>query len=206
MENMKIVECKGFSKEEAFANLDFNANCPAVKGVNATQAWINAGKPTIGTSDFKVWAATQLEEKTKGVKGLGLHIVLESPVADSRKRPYNVVNVVTDGPRHWKFVYQIREDELKANVNENVTTNENNEEITEKDVTVDLVSVGKVIATCDSKSEGIAKMKELTTLNKRSYSLVAVKVPDVAPIAAYSIYTPASNTKLGSYIAFGIND
>ena len=44
---------KPHSKEEAFANLDFDPNSPVIPGTNATQAWNKAGKPIPGTLDFK---------------------------------------------------------------------------------------------------------------------------------------------------------
>ena len=53
MSILKIVECKGYTKEEAFANLRFDPNSPIIPGTNATQAWNRAGKPIPGSLDFK---------------------------------------------------------------------------------------------------------------------------------------------------------
>ena len=37
---IKIKECTGYTKEEAFAGLRFDPNNPLIKGANATQAWV----------------------------------------------------------------------------------------------------------------------------------------------------------------------
>lgn len=203
MATLKMIECRGFSKSEAFKNLNFNPDSPLIKGSNATQAWINYGKPIPGTRDFKIFAIQQLSDKTRNQPGYGLHIVLDSPVTDCRKRPYTIINNKTTSTREWKFVYLIREDELILN---NLTTTDINdfgEEIETTDIDVNIVKMGNIVDQCESKAEALARMKELTATNHKDYTALAVKVPDINPVAAYSIYTPGKKTQEGRFFAFG---
>lgn len=206
MDILKIKECTGFSKEEAFKNLKFNPDYPLIKGSNATQAWIKYGKPFPGTNDFKKFASQQLAEKTRLQPGYGLHIVLENPIGDTRKRPYTIINNKTETTREWSFVYFIREDELELTTLPTKTIDEYGEEIDgTEEIDVSVVKMGRIVDQCDSKAEAIQRMKELTCKNHKDYSALAVKVPNVNPIAAYSIYTPGANTKEGKFVAFGID-
>lgn len=203
---LKIKECSGFTKEEAFKNLKFNPDCSIVKGCNSTQAWIKSGKPFPGTTEFKRFASQQLMEKTKLQPGYGLYIVLENPIADIRKRPYTIINNKTETTREWSFVYFIREDELELSSFPTKTIDEYGDEIEGADeIDVSIVKMGRIVDQCDSKAEAIQRMKELTSKNHKDYSALAVKVPDINPIAAYSVYTPGANTKEGKFIAFGID-
>ena len=204
---LKIVECKGFTKDEAFANLGFDPNSPVIPGTNATQAWNKAGRPIVGSLDFKRFITQQLEEKTKNEPGFGIHIVLDPPVKDIRRRPYTVINNKATGTREWRFVYQIREDVLDVNwlaepiIDENGNLVQAGEEVMEISVT----EPGLVVEVCDSKAEALEKMKQLITATHKCYSIIPVKVPDIAPIAAFGIYTPSSGAKEGIFVACGIN-
>jgi hypothetical protein len=193
-----IKECQGYTKEEAFANLRFNPNSPIIKGANATQAWNLAGRPTIGTAKFKQFAIEQLADKTKFAPGYGIHIVLDSNMEDKRKRPYSVINNKTIGTREWKFKYQIREDIIT------VEQTEYSDDETGLNITV--AERGMVVEECDSKAEALEIAKQLTAINHKDYSIVAIKVPDIAPISAFVLYTPSKNAKMGTFIACGINE
>lgn len=206
METLKIIECKGFSKEEAFMDLHFVPDLIAVKGCNCTQAWIKAGKPVPGSNLFKRFAIQQLTEKTHNVEGLGLYIVLEQPVSDTRKRPYTIVNNVATGTRTWTFKYQIREDDIIVDKMPNIVEDENGD--LKKDgytQEITIAKVGLVIGEYDSKQDAINAAKELTILKHKNYSIIPIKVPDITPVAAYSLYTPAAGTRMGTYVAFGYN-
>ena len=203
---LKIKECSGFTKEEAFKDLKFNPDCPLIKGSNATQAWIKYGQPFPGTMEFKRFASQQLTEKTKLQPGYGLHIVLETPTVDTRKRPYTIINNKTETTREWSFVYFIREDELELSTLPTKDIDEYGDEIEgAEEIDVSIVKMGRIVDQCDSKAKAIQRMKDLTSKNHKDYSALAVKVPDVNPIAAYSVYTPGANTKEGKFIAFGID-
>lgn len=204
---LNIVECKGFTKDDAFKNLSFNPNRSSVKGANATSAWTKAGKPIPGTNEFKRFAIEQLENKTHNEAGTGLHIVLEVPVMDTRKRPYTIVNKPIKEKRHWEFIYQVREDDLSidelpemiADENGNYVEGENNTEI-------NIANVGKVVFEAKDKVTAIEEAKKLTSLNRRSYTIIPVKVPDLVPVSAYCVYTPSQGTKQGTFIAFGYSE
>lgn len=206
-EGLKIVECKGYTKEEAFKDLNFDANNPMIPGVNATQAWNKAGSPIPGTYKFKRFVAQQLDEKTKCKPGFGIHIVMDAPVKDIRRRPYTIVNNKATGTREWKFVYWIREDTLDINKLNDQTQDENGEWITtnEKTVEISVTQPGPLVEMCESKAEALNKMKQLIIATHKCYSIVPVKVPDIAPIAAFGLYTPSSRSKEGTFIACGFN-
>jgi len=207
MGKLQIIECRGFTKDEAFANLNFDPNSPVVPGTNATQAWNKAGKPIPGTLDFKRFVTQQLEEKTKNAPGYGIHIVLDSPIRDVRKRPYTIINNKATSTREWTFQYWIREDKLDVNWIEEPKYDEYDGEIdgTEEKLSINVIEPGLIVEKCDSKAEAFDKVKILTSATHKSYSILAVKVPNIAPVAAYCIYTPSASAKEGTFIACGIN-
>lgn len=206
METLKVIECKGFSKEEAFADLNFIPDLVAIKGCNATQAWIKAGKPVPGSNLFKRFAIQQLTEKTRNVEGLGLYIVLEQPILDTRKRPYSIINNVATGTRNWTFKYQVREDEIVVDKMPNIIEDDNGDLMKDGYTQeVSIAKVGLVVGEYDSKQDAINAAKELTILQHKNFSIIPIKVPDITPVAAYCLYTPAAGTKLGTYVAFGYN-
>lgn len=205
--NVKIAAVKGFTKEEALSQVEFNAGYK-----NATQAWIKAGKPTYGTPTFKTFAVEYLRKATKGTANLGAHVIIEAGVADSRERPYKVVSVSNEGTRKFTTVYQVVEAEIETKTKKVLKTvkvkdAEGNVEEVEKEVTEvvpTLVSLGAVVDGAAKKSDAEELAKEWTTTQKRDYVVKVTKVTDHNPIAAYSIYTPSTSAKEGTYIAFGV--
>lgn len=203
---LKIIECHGFTREEAFRDLHFDPACLAIRGNNATQAWVKYGKPIPGTLEFKKFVSQQLMEKTKGVPGLGLHIVLEQPVQDTRRRPYTIINMIGKGTREWILKYQIREDDIVVDTIPSKSVDYDGTLMKDAEIPdINVAKIGPVVAECDSKAAAIYKAKQLTTLTHKNYSIIPVKVPDKTPISAFTLYTPAVNTKEGIYIAFGID-
>ena len=198
---IKIKECTGYTKEEAFAGLRFDPNNPLIKGANATQAWVQAGKPTINTNAFKHFVAQQLADKTKYKPGYGIHIVIEPNTEDKRKRPYTIINNKTVGTREWKFMYQIREDILDISYFGDVE----DEEIDMDQLEISVIERGMVVEECESKAEALDKVKQLITQTHKSYSIIPIKVPNIAPISAFGVYTPSKNAKKGIFIACGVN-
>ena len=202
---LKIIECTGYTKEEAFANLKFNPDSPVVPGSNATQAWGKVGKPNVNTLAFKRFIVEQLEEKTKNEPGYGIYIVIDPPIRDIRKRPYTVVNCKATATREWKFVYHIREDKLDINYLKEPIYDEYGEltDESEESMEISILEPGLIVATCESKAEALVKMKELITETHKCYSILPAKVPDITPVAAFGFYTPSSKAKKGTYIACG---
>lgn len=207
MGGLKIVECKGFTKDEAFANLNFDPNSSVIPGVNATQAWTRAGKPNVNSLEFKRFVIEQLEEKVKNKPGFGIHIVIEPPIKDIRRRPYTVVNCKAVATREWKIVYYIREDKLDINYLKEPIYDEFGELTSESEesMEVSIVKPGEIVEVCESKAEALAKMKELISATHKCYSILVVKEPNIAPIAAFGFYTPSANAKEGLFIACGFD-
>ena len=206
MDQLKIVECHGYTREDAFKDLHFDPACLAIRGNNATQAWIKSGKPIPGTLDFRRFVSQQLMEKTKFVPGLGLYIILEAPVQDTRKRPYTLINMIGKGTREWILKYQIRADEIVVDSLPSKSIDFDGELIDGEEIpNISIAKVGPVIEECDSKADAITEAKRLTAITHKNYSIIPIKVPDKTPVSAFTIYTPASKTKEGIYIAFGID-
>ena len=197
--NVKIAAVKGFTKEEALNQVNFNAGFK-----NATQAWVKAGKPTYGTNDFKVFATEYLKKATKGTAGVGAYVVIESGIADSRERPYKVISVSNEGTRKYATVYQIVEAELKTKTKKVTKIDKEGNEKEVNETVAELVSLGAVVDTASKKGEAEAKMKEWITETHRDYVVNVVKVTDHNPVAAFGIYTPSTSAKEGTYIAFGV--
>ena len=96
MTNFKTVEVKGFTKQEALSNAPFQV----IR--DATQAWKTAGKP-ITNNALKEFCADYLSKHTKYAQGIGCSITIESGSADTRERPYTVVDIKNEkGKRKYK--------------------------------------------------------------------------------------------------------
>jgi hypothetical protein len=203
MSEIKIVEVKGFSKEEALSTVDFNTT---LKGANATQAWIKAGSPETDSKAFKVFVAEQVKSKFNNAAGVGGYVVVEGGVADSRERPYKVISVATEGARKYKSVHQVIEADLTTKVVKEKVTSEDGVEST-KEVTkvTGYTLIGQAVDSGDTKGEALELMKELIAENKKSYVVVNAKVEvSGQAIEAFGLYTPSVSAKVGTYIAFGI--
>jgi hypothetical protein len=194
--SVKVVECKGYTKDEALKQVsNFTTD------YNATTAWVNAGKPTVGTPAFKSFCAEYLKKKTKANKGVGCYITLEAGSADTRLNPYKVFSIPTTQARKFKRVYQILEAEIDVKT-KTITLEDGTEEVQQIPV---LKSVGVVVDEADKKSEAEELMKNLIAENKRSYFINIInKCVEGEPIAAYGVYTPSASAKIGTYIAFGV--
>lgn len=197
--NVKITPVKGFTKAEALEQVAFNADFK-----NATQAWIKAGKPTVGTDSFKTFAVEYLRKATKGTAGVGAHVVLEAGIADSRERPYKVLTVSNEGTRKYQTVYQIVEADLKKKSKKVIKTDKEGVEKEVVELTAEVIALGSVVDTASKKGEAEAKMKEWITETKRDYIVNVVKVTDHNPVASFGVYTPSTSAKEGTYIAFGV--
>lgn len=191
MELLKIKECKGYSTQEAFKDLNFVADDPLIHA-NVTTSWIHAGKPYPGTSAFKLWAVGVLEKRTHTLPGKGLYIVIKPPILDTRKQPFTVVNDNQRLPKKWIRLYQIREDVISMRKDDD-------------EVIVSIKEEGPIIEEYPLKKEAIERMKELTSITHKSYSLLCVKVPEENRVSAVCVYTPSKRARKGKYIAFGIN-
>lgn len=191
MDLLKIKECKGYTTQEAFKDLNFVADDPLIKS-NVTNSWFNAGKPYPGTTAFKLWATKILDKRTRTLPGKGLYIVIRPPIPDTRRLPFTVVNDRERTVKKWVRIYQIREDLISLRTEGN-------------EASISIREEGPIVAECPLKKDAIEKMKELTIQNHKSYSLLCVKIPAENRISAVCVYTPSKKARKGKYIAFGIN-
>lgn len=102
---MKSVEAQGYSKDKALESTGLDVQLERLK--NATLAWKKAGSP-LNTKALNLFMAAYIKDK----KAVGAYIVVEPAADDTRLRPYNVINEVTNGKRKSKTTYQIKEAEL----------------------------------------------------------------------------------------------
>ena len=98
--NFKKVEVKGYTKQEAVAQAPFQV----IR--DATQAWKAAGKP-ITDKALKEFCAEYLTKHTKMAAGVGCSITFEAGSADTRERPYTMIDIKNEkGKRKYKTGYQ----------------------------------------------------------------------------------------------------
>jgi hypothetical protein len=102
---MKSVEAQGFNKEEALKSTGLDVSLDRL--TNATLAWKKAGSP-LNSKQLNAFMQTYIKKK----KVLGAYIVVDPSSADTRKRPYTIINETTHGKRKTSMFYQIKEAEL----------------------------------------------------------------------------------------------
>lgn len=189
---MKTIEVQGYSKQKAFEATNVDVELDMLK--NATQAWKKNGS-TMNTKALNTFMANYLKEK----KAVGAYIVVEPAADDTRLRPYNVINEVTQGKRKTTTFYQIKEADLK--VKAKTSTNELGEEVTTYDVTVN--AVGATEGHAPRKDAAVKIMKELIEANKKNYVIeIAKEVTEGQKYASYGLYTPSKSAKVGKFMFF----
>lgn len=188
---MVLKEAQGFTKEEAFATTGIDAEFSMLK--NATQAWKKAGSP-LGKELSKFLAAYSTKQKL-----IGAYIVVDNASADTRERPYKIVNEITDGKRKFKRSYAIVEAELKVS-----TTKTTDEEGNEKEVTnVKVLSTGATEGKADKKETAMQLMRDIIAETKKDYVIKIVEeVVEGKEFAGYGIYTPSKSAKTGKFVFF----
>ena len=190
---MNVIEAQGFSKEKALTTTGLDVEMDRLK--NATQAWKKAGSP-MSQKQLNQF----MSEYIKKNKVVGAYLVIEPASDDTRLRPYNVINEVTDGKRKVKTVYQIKEGEFKTKVEK--STDEEGKEVL-KTVVTGVEQLGAVVATADKKDTALKLMKELIETNKRDYVIEIVKeVVEGKKYAGYGQYTPSKSAKQGKFMFF----
>lgn len=126
--------------------------------------------------DFDVFAQQMLEKnKLTNATGVGCIVVAEAGSADTRERPYEFINNVTEGQLTKKRVFEIR-------------TASDDTFVTEAETKVEAARLAKV-AMKTTKQDLICKQ--------------VYRVDDDHALAFSLKYVPSSNTKLGTYIVFG---
>lgn len=136
-------------------------------------------KANISDNEFREWQIDYLNDATKNIPGLACVITIDSGVNNTRKRPYEVINVKNSGRRDRKLHVGL--------VGKNT---------------------GKVYwKSTDkaSKSEAIKKGKELYQSGVvQAEDADVVLMPEITnPVLAHFLYTPSTGAKEGTYVFFG---
>ena len=126
--------------------------------------------------DFDVFAQQMFEKnKLTNATGVGCIVVSEAGSADTRERPYEFINNVTEGQLTKKRVFEIR-----------------------------TVSDDTLVAEAETKVEAARLAKAAMKTAKQDLVCKQVYRVDNDHALAFSLkYVPSSNTKLGTYIVFG---
>lgn len=176
-QNFKTVEVKAYSKEEAVAQAE-KMGIQVI--MDATQAWKAAGKPMLGT-ELKEFLATKLQKETKFASGIGCIITMDPGTADTRERPYAVVDIKNEqGKRKFGMSFLVTDKETGE---------------------------VKFIATGATKAEAIEKAKKLYTEKGYKGNLYGqyIKVVTEGEKGAFEVsYAPSKSAHLGSYTVFGV--
>lgn len=178
MAKLVVVQAQGFTKEEA---LSTTVLAGSVLKFDASASWKNEDSPSVDSKYLDAFAEDYLRRrKIDGIVGVAASVTVESGTADSRERPYKVDNVVTDGARKWKTVYQ---GFVGAN---------------------DLGLGGVLVLQKDTKAEAEQAAKDYVTENKVNVKVVVAKEVTKGQAVAMEVkYTPSVNTRKGTYIFFG---
>ena len=199
---MVIKEAQGYDKETALESTGLEISIEKCK--NATVAWKKAGSP-LNTKDMNKFCTEYLKNNKLISNG---YIIVESASADTRVRPYSIINETTQGKRKTTTTYQIKEADLKVKYNTYTVVDEETGE--KKEVTtptVDVVAVGAVEARANKKDEAFKLMKGLIEETKKTYAVEIVKeVTEGQKYAGYGLYTPSKSAKLGKFVFFSTQE
>ena len=180
--NFKKQEVVAESKEAAIEQIE--STLFHING-DATQAYKNwkakQGVKGITERDVKEFMLDYLERKGKSCPGAGYIITIESAVTDTRERPYKIEDVKnTEGKRKYKKVYQLIDKETGTILGE-CNTNK-----------ADAKNLAKEVVKNGFKGKGSCKL--------------AHKVVEGQEEVFTFEYAPSKNTKMGTYLAFGIEN
>jgi len=165
---MKKFEINAFSLEEAKSKA-LEMGVSVIK--NVTKSFKNE-KPV----DFDLFAEEMLKKnKIDNATGVGCIVVLEAGSTDTRERPYELINNVTEGALTKKRVFEI----LKK-------------------------SDGTLVATGETKGDAIRAAKNVMKNIKEDLVCKQVyRVVGSHELAFELKYVPSVRTKEGKYIVFG---
>lgn len=165
---MKKFEINAFGLEEAKAKA-LEMGISVIR--NVTPSFRNE-KPV----DFDLFAEEMLKKnKIDNATGVGCIVVIEAGSADTRERPYELINNVTEGSLTKKRVFEI----MKK-------------------------SDGTLIATGETKGDAIRAAKNaMKTLREDLICKQVYRVVGSHELAFELKYVPSANTKEGKYVVFG---
>lgn len=144
---------------------------------DATQAWKKAGQPV--EAELKAFCESYLSKNTRMAQGIGCSITLDAGSINTRKRPYVYTNCKNEkGKRKFRRSIQ--------GVN---------------------AATGEILFTCFDTKADARKMGDELYKNGYTGNITANIVENVVEGEAKAFemsYVPSKNTKLGSYLAFGV--
>lgn len=179
---MRTVEAQGYSKQKAFEATELDTTLDMFK--NATLAWKKAGAP-LDNKKLKAFLASYIKDK----KAAGVYLVIEAASDDSRLRPYNVINEITNGKRKATTVYQIKEAEIAVKYTKDIKTVTNKETGEETEVEfqnpykTEIIQVdakdeeGKVIKNEDGTTEKVDKEIQVANVVVKAVGAVEGTAP-----------------------------
>lgn len=146
---------------------------------DATQAWKNAGMPQIGAA-LKEFCAEYLKKNTKNAPGVGCLITLTPGVSDTKEKPFKVENIKNEkGKRKYTTAYQL--------------------------VDVETGKLLKTVVGTKKDAEKVAKEFYVDGEFRGTIRADYTKIVTEGEKGAFLVkYSPSKSTKLGSYLAFGI--
>ena len=169
---MKKFTVNAYSLEEA-KQLASENGITVIK--NVTQSWKHADSPFDGKALEVFCADTLAKNNLVGAKGIGLIIAANPGSKDTRERPYKFKNIVSEGKRKTKRVFEVR-----------------------------LAKNDEVIGTANKKADAEKLAKELMKEYAQDmYAMIVHKVTEGKDIAFELKYTPSASAKKGTYIVFG---
>lgn len=175
--NFKRTEVTGATKDEALAKAPFDIMGDATQ---AYKLWKKKHNDAITDADVKQFMVDYLNKKSKNVAGVGFSITMEAAVADTRERPYVVSDKKNEsGARKYKTTYQL----------------------------VDKATGAVLAETNETKAKAKEIAKKLYTEKGFKGNIVCTytkQVVDGEPVAFEVSYAPSKNSRVGSYLVFGI--
>ena len=175
--NFEKLEVTGMSKTEALEKAPF-----IIQG-DATQAYKNWRKKfdrPIDERDVKQFCLEYLSKKSKNAPNIGFSITIDSAVADTKERPYHVVNVKNEkGRRKYVTTYRL----------------------------IDKATGKTLCETNETKSKAMELAKKLYTEKNFRGNIVCKYTKEVVegePVAFEVEYAPSKSSKVGTYIVFGV--
>ena len=165
---MKKFEINAFGLEEAKAKA-LEMGISVIR--NVTPSFRNE-KPV----DFDLFAEEMLKKnKIDNATGVGCIVVIEAGSADTRERPYELINNVTEGSLTKKRVFEI----MKK-------------------------SDGTLVATGETKGDAIRAAKNaMKNVREDLICKQVYRVVGSHELAFELKYVPSANTKEGKYVVFG---
>lgn len=168
---MKKFEINAYSLDEAKAKA---AEMGITVMKNVTPSWKKAGMPV--DEEFKTFAAEMMKaNRYTEALGVGLIVVTNAGSKDTRKRPYEFVNNVTEGTKKISRVIEVRR-----------------------------VDNGALVGTALKKDDAI-KLAKAAMINEKADMVanVVYKVQEGKDLAFELKYTPSADAELGTYVVFG---